>query len=50
MSGLTGLIRVASFLGLGLALSALAWLSRAMSARWEGDVEIETQPALDPEH
>lgn len=35
MSGLTGLIRVASFLGLGLALSALAWLSRAMTARWD---------------
>ncbi|MGB7319599.1 MAG: DUF2339 domain-containing protein, partial [Planktotalea sp.] len=35
MSGLNGLVRVASFLGLGLALSALAWLNRAMSARWE---------------
>ncbi|MEP5155386.1 DUF2339 domain-containing protein [Planktotalea sp.] len=38
MSGLTGLVRVASFLGLGLALSALAWLSRAMTARWETEV------------
>ncbi len=35
MSGLTGLVRVASFLGLGLALSGLAWLNRAMSARWD---------------
>ena len=35
MAGLTGLIRVASFLGLGLSLSGLAWIDRAMSARWE---------------
>lgn len=35
MSGLTGLIRVASFLGLGLALAALAWLNRKMTAQWE---------------
>jgi len=34
MSGLNGLVRVASFLGLGLALTGLAWLNRAMSARW----------------
>lgn len=53
MSGLTGLIRVASFLGLGLALSGLAWLSRAMTARWEDGapqaIEDQAQPALDPE-
>ena len=35
MSGLNGLVRVASFLGLGLALSGLAWLNRAMSVRWD---------------
>lgn len=33
--GLDGLWRVASFLGLGLALGALAWLTRLMSAQWE---------------
>ncbi|WP_439143030.1 DUF2339 domain-containing protein [Planktotalea sp.] len=43
MSGLMGLIRVASFLGLGLALSGLAWLSRAMSARWELADPSQTQ-------
>ena len=37
MSGLNGLVRVASFLGLGLALTGLAWLSRAMSVRWDKD-------------
>ena len=34
MAGLSGLIRVASFLGLGLALAGLAWLDRVMSAQW----------------
>jgi uncharacterized membrane protein len=47
MSGLTGLIRVASFLGLGLALSALAWLSRAMTARWERGGVTQDEPSLD---
>jgi uncharacterized membrane protein len=46
MSGLTGLIRVASFLGLGLALSGLAWLSRAMTARWDAE---DVQAPLDPD-
>ena len=32
-SGLTGLTRVVSFLGLGLSLAALAWLNR-----WAGQV------------
>lgn len=35
MSGLTGLIRVVSFMGLGLALVGLAWLNRVMAAQWE---------------
>ena len=35
MSGLSGLIRVLSFMGLGLALLALTWLDRVMSAAWE---------------
>lgn len=35
MSGLAGLTRVLSFLGLGLALLALTWLNRVMAAQWE---------------
>ncbi len=35
MNGLTGLIRVASFLGLGLSLAGLAWVVRVMNAQWE---------------
>jgi uncharacterized membrane protein len=35
MAGLSGLIRVLSFMGLGLALLALTWLDRVMSAAWE---------------
>lgn len=35
MSGLTGLIRVASFLGLGLSMAGLAWVVRMMNAQWE---------------
>jgi uncharacterized membrane protein len=35
MSGLTGLVRVASFLGLGLSLAGLAWLVRVMNAQWD---------------
>lgn len=35
MSGLSGLTRVFSFMGLGLALVALAWLNRVMNAQWE---------------
>ncbi|MGD9919100.1 MAG: DUF2339 domain-containing protein, partial [Paenirhodobacter sp.] len=34
MSGLSGLTRVASFVGLGLALTGLAWLNRQIDARW----------------
>ena len=35
MSGLSGLTRVFSFMGLGLALVGLAWLSRVMNAQWQ---------------
>jgi uncharacterized membrane protein len=35
MAGLTGLIRVASFLGLGLSLAGLAWVNRRMDAQWD---------------
>jgi uncharacterized membrane protein len=34
MAGLSGLLRVVSFMGLGLALLALTWLDRVMSAQW----------------
>lgn len=35
MAGLAGLIRVSSFLGLGLSLSALAWVNGRMKSQWE---------------
>jgi len=35
MAGLTGLIRVASFLGLGLSLAGLAWVNRQMTLQWD---------------
>ena len=35
MAGLTGLMRVLSFMGLGLALLALTWLNRVMETQWE---------------
>jgi uncharacterized membrane protein len=35
MAGLSGLLRVAAFLGLGLALAALAWLDRRIAAQWQ---------------
>lgn len=35
MAGLAGLIRVASFMGLGLGLAGLAWLNRKMTAQWD---------------
>lgn len=37
ISGLTGLTRVASFLALGLALAAIAWLNRWVSQRQQDD-------------
>ena len=35
MAGLSGLIRVVSFMGLGLALLGLTWVDRLMAAQWE---------------
>lgn len=35
MSNLSGLTRVFSFMGLGLALVTLAWLNRKMTAQWD---------------
>lgn len=35
MSGLSGLTRVASFVGLGLALTGLAWLNRKITEIWD---------------
>ncbi len=49
MAGLTGLIRVASFLGLGLSLAGLAWVNRRMSAQWEQAPEPETGQNLQDE-
>ncbi|MFV0472631.1 MAG: DUF2339 domain-containing protein [Pikeienuella sp.] len=39
MSGLSGLIRVASFIGLGLALAALAWINRWIEGMWREEGE-----------
>jgi len=50
MSGLTGLIRVASFLGLGLSLAGLAWVNRQMTLQWDqgaddgGGKAVEAEP------
>ena len=45
MSGLTGLVRVASFLGLGLALAGLAWLNQRMTEEWgETEPDAEDRP------
>lgn len=45
MSGLSGLTRVASFVGLGLALAALAWINRRIDALWRGPGDLP--PAAD---
>jgi uncharacterized membrane protein len=34
MAGLAGLLRVVSFLGLGLSLAALGWIDGQMSRQW----------------
>ena len=39
-AGLTGLMRVVSFLGLGLCLAGLAWLNR-----WAGEVSTQDRDA-----
>ena len=44
MNGLSGLTRVFSFMGLGLALVGLAWLNRVMNAQWsKGAHATETE-------
>ncbi|MEO0393883.1 MAG: DUF2339 domain-containing protein, partial [Pseudomonadota bacterium] len=43
MAGLEGLIRVASFLGLGLVLAALAWLNNQIKPRLR-DQETDASP------
>ncbi|MEM9602466.1 MAG: DUF2339 domain-containing protein [Pseudomonadota bacterium] len=47
MADLTGLIRVLSFLGLGLALIGLTWLSRVMDAQW-GTTATNTDDGPEP--
>lgn len=41
MSGLSGLTRVFSFMGLGLALVGLAWLNRMMTAQWQKGADAD---------
>ncbi len=48
MGGLSGLTRVVSFVGLGLALAALAWLNRRIDAHWQAGVGASDE-ALPPE-
>lgn len=44
MAGLAGLMRVASFLGLGLSLAGLGWIYRQMAAQWaRGQSEPDQQ-------
>jgi len=47
MAGLSGLIRVASFMGLGLSLAALAWLNRVMERQWSRDKDEGDENAAD---
>ena len=47
MNGLSGLTRVFSFMGLGLALVGLAWLNRVMNAQWAKGV-TEDPPNAPP--
>ena len=42
MAGLTGLLRVASFLGMGLALLAIAWLHRQLQGAAQNDQPMES--------
>ena len=43
-SGLSGLIRVMSFMGLGLSLVGLTWLNRKMTAQWKRPPPEESAP------
>lgn len=47
MSGLVGLYRVASFLGLGLALAGLAWLNTQMRRQWAAGMDAPEQISED---
>ncbi len=50
MSGLSGLTRVFSFMGLGLALLGLTWVNRLMTSQWEkGAPELPEAPKPEPE-
>jgi uncharacterized membrane protein len=44
MSGLSGLIRVFSFMGLGMSLVGLAWLNRKMTAQSEHRAPVKPSP------
>ena len=45
MAGLNGLMRVASFLGLGLSLAGLGWIYGRMAAQWDQG-KSETRPSV----
>ncbi|WP_180897295.1 DUF2339 domain-containing protein [Martelella soudanensis] len=47
ISGLEGLLRVVSFIGLGLALAGLGWLDRAMNLRWNRSSGQPDTPGAD---
>ncbi len=47
MSGLSGLTRVFSFMGLGLALLGLTWVNRLMTAQWEKGAAAEPELSED---
>jgi uncharacterized membrane protein len=47
-SGLAGLIRVVSFMGLGLSLVALTWLNRKMTAQWDRRPAPKVSPGPSP--
>ncbi len=49
MGSLTGLIRVAAFLGLGLSLVALAWIDRWITVAW-GPEDTPSAPEKDHVH
>jgi len=48
MSGLSGLTRVFSFMGLGLALLGLTWLNRKLSDGWHDGAPVVSAP-VEPE-
>ncbi len=50
MSGLTGLVRVFSFMGLGVALLGLKWINRLMSAQRKHGSEAKDHADADKEN